>query len=167
MTAKQMDAFNKVFSALPDDCRECFQEVAEYAISLGYMPTIKGVRKDYLDFSNSKWKRTILKIQAPTPKYPPYIAIKFYAVPTYSPYLQKAVDDRLSTWNRLKYEARCFGCGKCDGTEGYIVALPEGKKGFLCGFGLLPLPSLNNENIAEVKEALRVQDEFFRKQASV
>ena len=126
----------------------------------------KGVRKDYLDFSNSKWKRTILKVQAATPKFPPCISIKFYAIPTYSLYFQKAIDDRLLTWNRLKYEARCFGCGKCDGMEGYTVTLPDGKKGFLCGFGLLPLPPLNAENIVEVKEALRLQDEFFKKQAS-
>ena len=118
MTAKQENAFNKVFSALPDNCQESFREVAQYAISLGYMPAIKGVRKDYLDFSNSKLKRTILKVQAPTPKFPPYLALKFYALSTYSPYFQKAVDDRLSTWNRLKYEARCFAYGKCEGTEG-------------------------------------------------
>lgn len=162
MTNKQSDALEKVFSILPDDCRDSFREVAEYAISLGYMPAIKGVRKDYLDFSNSKLKRTILKIQAATPKFLPYISIKFYAISTYSPYFQKAVDDRLSTWNRLHYEARCFGCGRCDGTEGYTVTLPDGNQGFLCGFGLLPLPPLNVDNIAEVKDALKSQDDFFR-----
>ena len=166
MTAKQIDAFEKVFSVLPDDCRENYREVAEYAISLGYMPAIKGVRKDYLDFTNGKLKRTILKVQAATPKYPPNIAIKFYAISTYSPYFEKAVDDRLSTWNRLNYEVHCFGCGKCAGTEGYTVTLSGGKQGFLCGFGLLPLPTLCAENIAEVKEALRLQDEFFKKQVS-
>ena len=167
MTAKQADALNTVLSALPNNYRDGYQDIAEYAISLGYMPAIKGVRKDYLDFSSSKLKRTILKIQAPTPKFPPYLAMKFYAASAYSPYFQKAVDDRLSTWNRLKYEAHCFGCGKCYGTEGYTVTLPDGKKGFLCGYGLLPLPPLSDENIAEVKEALKMQDDFFRRQASV
>jgi len=165
MTNKQTDDFNKIISALPADCRESFREVAEYAISLGYLPAIKGVRKDYLDFSNSKLKRTILKVKT-DPKFPPYLEMKFYAIPTYSSYFQKAVDDRLLTWNRLKYEARCFGCGKCDGTEGYTITFPDGKEGFLCGFGLLPLPSLDTGNIFEVKDALRLQDEFFRKQAS-
>jgi len=167
MTSKQAGAFDKVFSELPDNCHESYREVAEYAVSLGYMPALKGVRKDYLDFSNSKLKRTILKVQAATPNFPPYIAIKFYAIPIYPPYLQIAVHNRLSTWNRLNYEARCFGCGKCDGTEGYTVGLPDGKQGFLCGFGLLPLPPLSADNIADVKEALRLQDEFFRKQANI
>lgn len=166
MTQKQNDALNKIIAALPDDCQENFREIAEYAISLGYMPTVKGSSKDYADFSNSKLKRTILKIKAPAPKFPAYLEIKFYALPAFSAYFKKAIEDRILTWNRLKYEFRCFGCGKCNGTEGYAVTLPDGKKGFLCGFGLLPLPPLSVENMTEVKEALRLQDDFFKKQAS-
>ena len=163
MTTKQTDAFNKIISMLPDNCRNRFREIAEYAISLGYMPAIKGTRKDYADFSNSKLKRTILKIKA-DPKFPPYLEIKFYALPEYSAYFLKAIEDRIATWNRLKYDFRCFGCGKCNGTEGYTFTLPEGRTGFLCGFGLLPLPPLSEENISEVKEALKIQNEFFVKQ---
>lgn len=167
MTQKQNDALNEIITALPDDCRENFREIAEYAISLGYMPNIKGCRKDYADFSNSKLKRTILKIKAPDPKFPAaYLEIKFYALPTFTTYFQKAIESRILTWNRLKYDFRCFGCGKCNGTEGYTVTLPDGKKGFLCGFGLLPLPSLSTENIAEVKDAIRMQNDFFTKQAT-
>ena len=157
-------ASEKIISALPGDCRQSFREIAECAVSLGYMPAVKGTRKDYADFSNSKLKRTIMKINT-DPKFPPGLAIKFYALPIYSPYFQSAIDDRLSTWKRLGYKARCFGCGKCDGSEGYPVTLPDGNEGFLCGFGLLPLPAPSGENIPEVKEALRLQDDFFRKQA--
>jgi hypothetical protein len=124
------------------------------------MPTTKGVRKDYVDFSKSKLKRTILKIKN-DPKFPPYLEIKFYALSKYSAYFQKAIEDRISTWNRLNYEFRCFGCGKCNGTEGYTIVLPNDKKGFLCGFGLLPLPPLSVENISETKEALRIQNDYF------
>jgi hypothetical protein len=165
MTKKQTDALESILSALPDDFKKNFREIAEHAIYLGYMPAIKGVRKDYLDFSNSKLKRTILKIKT-DPKFPPYLELKFYAIPAYSSYFQKAIDNRLSTWKRLNYEARCFGCGRCDGMEGYSVILPDDKKGFLCGFGLLPLPPLESENVSEVKDAINLQDEFFRKQAS-
>ena len=164
MTDKQKYALDKIISDLPDDNRNTFREVAEHAVSLGYMPVLKGVRKNYCDFSNSKLKKTILKIQT-NPKFP-YLEMKFYAIPIYSSCFQRAVDNRLLTWNRLKYEACCFGCGKCDGTEGYTIILPDGKKGFLCGFGLLPLPSFSDENIVDVKEALNIQDEFFRKKAS-
>ena len=57
----------------------------------------------------------------------------------------------------------CFGCGKCDGTQGYPIPLPGGGEGFLCGFGLIPLPTFRAGHVPEVKEALRIQDEFFGK----
>jgi len=164
MTDKQKLALNTIISAIPDKDRESYREIAEYAVSLGYMPTLKGVRKDYCDFSNNKLKRTILKIQT-NPKFP-FLEMKFYAIPAYTSCFQRAVDYRLSTWNRLKYETRCFGCGKCDGTEGYTITMTDGKKGFLCGFGLLPLPSFSTDDIVDVKEALRIQDESFKKIAS-
>lgn len=165
MTEKQKIALNTVLSALPDDCRESYREIAEYVISLGYLPVLKGKRKDYADFIHTKLKRTILKINT-NPDYR-WIAIKFYAIPNYSGVFQEAIDERLAYWNKLGYEAKCFGCGKCDGTHGYICTLPNGKKGFLCGFGVIPIPTFGAENIAEVKEALKTQDEFFVKQANI
>ena len=162
MTEKQKNALENVISALPDDCRESYLEVAEYAISLGYMPVLKGSRQDYADFTKSKIKRTILKINT-NPDFR-WLAIKFYALPTYTGIFQEAVDARLAYWNKLGYEAHCFGCGKCDGTHGYKCNLPDGKQGFLCGFGMIPLPTFCSENISEVKEALKVQDEFYMKQ---
>lgn len=164
MTKKQTEAYNQIVSALPDNSRDSYREIADYAISLGYMPVTKGVREDYADFTNSRLKRTILKIKAPNAKFPEYLEMKFYALPECSAYFQKAIEDRIVTWNRLKYDFCCFGCGKCDKTEGYTVTLPDGKAGFLCGFGLLPLPPLCTENIEDVKDALRLQHEFFIKQ---
>ena len=99
MTKKQMEALKKIMASLPDDSRASYQEIAKYAISLGYMPSLKGARKDYVDFTKSKVKRTIMKINT-DPKFPPSLAMKFYAVPSYPEIFQKAVDDRLTAWNK-------------------------------------------------------------------
>lgn len=164
MTEKQKYALETIISALPDDCKESYLEIAEYAISLGYMPAIKGTRKDYADFTKQKLKKTILKINT-NPNFR-WIAMKFYALPSYSGVFQDAVAERFAYWNKLGYQARCFGCGKCDGTQGYRFTMPDGKPGFLCGFGLVPLPSFRAENVPEVKTALKIQDDFFMRQAS-
>lgn len=161
MTEKQQNALNTILTALPEDCRESYQEIAEYAISLGYMPVLKGSRRDYADFINSKLKRTILKKNT-NPDYR-WIAIKFYALSEYKGIFQDAVDERLSYWNKLGYEAKCFGCGKCDGTHGYKCITQSGAEGFLCGFGVVPIPTFKAENIEEVKEAIKIQDEFFNR----
>jgi hypothetical protein len=165
MTEKQQQALHTVIEALPEDCRGGYREIADYAVSLGYMPVLKGARKDYADFTNSKLKRTILKINT-TPKFR-WIAMKFYAIPAYTGIFADAVTERLAYWKKLGYGPRCFGCGKCDGTHGYQCVLPDGKQGFLCGFGVVPLPSFRTEHIPEVKEALRVQDRFFRQLLSI
>jgi len=164
MTEKQQSALNKILSALPEDCRDAYQEIAECAISLGYMPVLKGTREDYADFAKGKIKRTILKINT-NPQYR-CIAMKFYALPEYTGIFSQAIDERLVYWNKLGYEARCFGCGKCDGTHGYSCALPDGKKAFLCGFGVVPVTAFSKEHLAEVKEALKIQDDFFMKESS-
>jgi hypothetical protein len=164
MTEKQKCALEKIISALPDDLQESYSQVAQYAISLGYIPVIKGVCKDYADFTNTKLKKTIMKINTNSDFR--YIAMKFYAIPEYTGIFQDAINERLLYWKKLGYEAHCFGCGKCDGTNGYKVILPDGKQGFLCGFGLIPLLTFTSKNITEVKEALKIQNNFFSKQST-
>jgi hypothetical protein len=159
MTAKQQQALETILAALPEDMWESGREVAEYAVSLGYMPAIKGVRKDYADFTKSKVKRTILKINT-DPNFCG-LGMKFYAIPAYTGIFADAIAMRLRYWDKLGYEARCFGCGHCDGTHGYKCTLPDGRAGFLCGWGVLPLPAFRAEHIPAIKEALRVQDAFF------
>jgi hypothetical protein len=45
--------------------------------------------------------------------------------------------------------------------------LPDGKPGFICGFGIITIPSFTAENICEVKEALKNQDEYWLQQITV
>jgi hypothetical protein len=159
MTPNQQQALDAVLAALPNDCREGYRELAEYAVSLGYMPSLKGVRKDYADFTKSRTKRTILKINT-DPKFRG-VAMKFFALPAYTGIFADAIAERLRYWGKLGYEARCFGCGHCDGKQGYGCALPDGRAGFLCGWGVVPLPGFGAAHLSEVKEALRIQDEYF------
>lgn len=164
MTDKQKQALEAILAALPGDCRDSYAQIAQCAIDLGYMPSLKGVRKDYADFTNAKLKRTILKINA-NPDFR-WIAMKFYALPAYKGVFARAIADRLATWDRLGYAARCFGCGKCDGTHGYSVTLPDGAPGFLCGHGVLPLAAFTAGDVEAVRDALRVQHAFFVKAAN-
>ena len=168
MTEKQKATLNKIIDALPNDCREAFREVAEYAVSLGYTPVLKSAKKNYADFSKSKIGRTILKIDiAPTP---PRLAMKFYALPEYTGIFKETIEESVREHARLKYEIKphCTGCmqrrnGRCNEPQGYNITLPDGKQGFICGFGIMSLPSFSAENILEVIAALKVQDDFFIK----
>ena len=168
MTEKQKNALNKIIAALPDDCQESYLEIAEYAISLGYMPVLTGKNKDAVNFRKSKTKRTILRI-----KLPRQIAMSFYALQEYTDVFKEALDGRFDIENNIGLETRRFECenkcGQCGYGAygyGYSFPLPNGKYGFICGHCVIPLPTYRAENIQEVKEALKIQDEFYVKQIS-
>jgi hypothetical protein len=172
MTEKQKYALNKTISALPEEFQKAYREVAEYAISLGYMPVLKGANETYTDFIKSKTKRTILKIEFNA--NPPNLGIKFYAIPEYHGIFHKAIEESLKYHAKLNYEIKehCTGCmqrrnGRCNEPQGYTFKFPDEKQGFICGFGIVRLPSFSDENVEEVKEALKLQDEHFMKQISV
>ena len=97
MTEKQKYALDKIISKLPEENRQAFRDVAEYAISLGYMPVLKG-GETYTDFTKSKTKRTILKINASCK--PPCIGIKFYATPEYVGVFREALEASVRTYYR-------------------------------------------------------------------
>jgi hypothetical protein len=169
MTIKQKDALERIISALPNDCQSSFREVAEHAISLGYMPVTRGANATYADFVKSKIKRTILKIDLNT--NPPRLGMKFYAIPEYFGIFGAAIEERVTYYSKLNYEitAHCTGCmhsesGKCKGAQGYTFKFSDGRQGFLCGFCVISLPSFSAENVAEVKQALTLQDDYFIKQ---
>jgi len=157
MSEKQEYALHKILSSLPDDCREPFREVAEYAISLGYVPKLNA-KETYADFNSTKTKRIILKIDAAAT--PPRLAMQFCPMPAYSGIFYDAIVERVGILVQMGHTPRCWGCGKCDGTEGHTYVLSDGKTGFLCGRGVMTLPSFCAENVSEVKAALKAQDDY-------
>ena len=158
MTEKQEYALNKIISSMPDEYRESFLEVAEYAVSLGYKPKLNA-KETYADFIKAKTKRPILKIDV-DPKFPPRLAIQFTPMPAYSGIFYDAIEERAGLLEQMGHKPRCWGCGKCDGTEGHNYVLRDGRTGFLCGRGVITLPFLRAENVPEVKAALKNQDEY-------
>ena len=158
MTEKQTYAFNKIINSLPNNHKEAFREVAEYAIFLGYNPKLNA-KETYADFINSKTKRPILKIDTDV-NCSPRIAIQFRPMPAYSGIFYKAIEERVNLLEQMGHNPRCWGCGKCDGTEGHKYALSDGRKGFLCGRGVLTLPSFCAENVSATKIALKDQADY-------
>ena len=158
MTEKQKYALNKIITALPDNCRETFREVAEYAVLLGYMPKLNA-KETYADFIKSKHGRTILKIDINAA--PPRLALRFDALRVYSGIFQEAVENRVNLLEGCSwFTGNCHNCGKCDRTQGYSYELSDGRKGFFCGSGVIDMPLFGDEHIAEIKNALKTQDDY-------
>ena len=158
MTEKQKSALHKIITALSSERRESFREVAEYAVSLGYMPKLNA-KGTYADFIKSKHGRTILKIDINA--VPPRLALRFDALRVYSGIFQEAVESRVNLLERFEwFTGNCHNCGKCDRTQGYSYELSDGRKGFFCGAGVIDMPFFGDEHIAEIKDALKTQDDY-------
>lgn len=165
MTEKQNEALQKIITAIPVEYQDIYREIAEYAVSLGYMPLLKGAHGQYAVFSKPKINRTILKIVTSDPKAPdPFIEMRFFAnIPPYSPFFQKAIDDRIYVWN-FDCDHPCNNCGSCDGTQIYYSVYSDGTVRTLCGFtSLIYMPPVHAENVPEIKDALKKQDDYYRK----
>ncbi|MHB1154372.1 MAG: hypothetical protein ACYCWE_14950 [Eubacteriales bacterium] len=160
---------------LIDDCvakmaeerKPLFREIAAYAVELGYTPKLVrhagGIAND-LTFTKSKAGRTLLKI-CPRQKlgkdWEPggSLILAFFATPEYSEIFKKGVQIVIEHFDG-KYTG-CYGCGRCEGDEGYTFIYPDGKKVFRCGGELIALPPVGTDHIVEIKAMMKTQDAFY------
>ncbi len=163
MNEKTCQLLHDFIKELPQDYQSMFRELADYAISLGYTPK-KTKSKDFaLDFSKSKVKRTIMKLEVhdnAKKSNPPGLRLKFYANKEYSDIFQRGIQRVIEEFNG-RYTG-CYGCGKCKGQlEGYTYTYPDGKKVFRCGGELIAIYDFGIHNVSEIKDLIRVQDDFY------
>ena len=162
---KTRQLLESFIAELPESYREIYNEIAEYSISLGYTPKIVKTNNLALNFSKSKIKRTILKLELhgnSNKKNPPGLRLKFYANKYYSDIFIQGIKSDMEKFDG-KYNG-CFSCGKCENElEGYTYIYENGKKVFLCGKGLISIPNFNQEHIDEIKMLMKKQDDYFIK----
>lgn len=85
--------------------------------------------------------------------------LKFFAAGTYSRFFEDALKATIEEYD-FRYTG-CYGCEKCDGTRGYTIRYPEGRKYFRCGLELIDLPGLSAAELPELLALFRRQHEFF------
>jgi hypothetical protein len=165
MTEKQQNTLDAALTRIPERDRTLYHNIAEYAISLGYMPKLGGKDGSYAEFIKHKIKRTLIKLQfAPGAGRKYALKLSFYATDKYSPLFDEAVSDMINTLRRQNHEVRCWKCGMCDGTLGYMHIDNDGSRSFLCGKGVLQLPEIGAEHLDEIKLLMKAQDDFWMKE---
>jgi hypothetical protein len=163
VSEKITQLLNGFISELPENYQKMLQEIAEYAISLGYTPKKTKARDFAIDFSKSKVKRTIMKMELhhnSIKKSVPGLRLKFYANKDYSDIFKEGIRRVIEEFDG-KYTG-CYGCGRCKGQlEGYIYTYDDGKKIFRCGGELISIHNFSSENVPEIKALIKGQDDFF------
>lgn len=170
MNTKHESLIKECVSKFPDDLKDVFTEIAEYAVSLGYTPYWikvkvggKTVNGSSLSFRKNKVSRTLMRISPtknPHKRDMPCLFLVFYASDDYSEIFKQGIKLVIEEFNG-RYTG-CYGCKKCKGKlQGYTYVYPDGRKVFRCGGEYIALPPISADNIWEIKQLMNKQDEYF------
>ena len=131
------------------DKRPLFLALAEHASSLGYIPRRSKTQDFIITFNKGKDK--ILKYGINS-RGDVQIYIKFFRATKFSRVFNDAVLKEALHYNG------CYGCGKCDGTQGYVVFKADGTRLFRCGSEFITI-ALSEKDIDEAKLLMTMQSQ--------
>lgn len=172
MNAKQTAALQDFLQSIDDPYRAIFAELAEFAAELGYMPVRNKTHDITIDFRNSRVKKTIMKMEQKEQKHDglrygesgvPGLRLRFFAADSYSEIFQSGIRRVIEEFDG-KYTG-CYGCGRCDGTQGYTNLYPDGRSVYRCGTELISVFHFGAQDIPEIKSLLKAQADFYAQRA--
>jgi len=171
MTDNQKEKINGLLDSLQIDDRETYRLIIEHAVKLGYAPSqVKNVHglTGVVVFSKSRVGkvRRLCKISPSSEGKnkklyntgKPLLSLSFSATKNYSDMFHEAVRQEYET---LKGGFKgCKGCNSC--ASPYVYRYPDGKTVLCCGGDkLMELPQIGMENLDEIKDMMKSQDDFF------
>jgi hypothetical protein len=174
MNEKQKLILAELLTGIDDPYHAIFLELAEYAVSLGYNPVRNKTHDVTIDFRKNKIKKTIMKMEAREQKHDGYqfgernipgLRLRFYASKNYSDIFKKGIQRVIEDFDG-RYTG-CYGCGRCDSTEGYTYVYPDGRKVFRCGSDLVSIFDFAKQDIPEIKLLMKNQADFYHERLEV
>lgn len=164
MNENQKNLLYSFLDSINNDYYHMFLDLAQYAVSLGYTPRRNKTQNFSIDFKKSRYKTSIMKMEVIEQKNgkrsTPGLRLKFYASTDYSQIFRNGIKNVIEEFDG-KYTG-CYGCGRCTNQlEGYTFVYSNGRKVFRCGRELISIFDFSTEDIKEIKELIKRQDEFF------
>lgn len=169
MNENQKNLLYSFLDSINKDYYDMFLELAQYAVSLGYTPRRNKTQDFSIDFRKNRFKTSIMKMEVKEQKSGSYeyrqqnipgLRLKYYASTDYSQIFRNGIKNIIEEFDG-KYTG-CYGCERCkNALEGYIYVYPDGKKVFRCGRELISIFDFSMDDLKEIKELIKRQDEFF------
>ena len=144
-------------NTLPIDERPIFLALANYAFGLGYKAKKDKTSALGYSFTHSKVKKPILRFTSNRGK--PIIRLKFFASAAYSNFFHDVIRRTIEEYN-FRYTG-CYGCGTCDGTQGYRYQYEDGREYYRCGAELIEIDDIRNVPLAEMLDLFKKQHEYY------
>lgn len=168
MKDKHKAILEEIFTQIDQSYSLMFNELAEYAIGLGYNPVRNKTNEVTIDFRRSKIKKSIMKMEANEQKHDGYdygernipgLRLRFFAIKEYSDIFLHGIQHVIEEFGG-KYTG-CYGCGRCDGSEGYTFVYSDGKQIYRCGSELISIFDFTDNDIPEIKKMLKMQADYY------
>jgi hypothetical protein len=144
-------------AALAPDERAVCSAIARYAFDLGYKAKKDKTNALGYTFTHSQIKKTILRLTSNRGR--PVLRLKFFAARTYSQFFHEAIRSTIEEYG-FRYTG-CYGCGTCDGTQGYRYNYADGREYYRCGSELIEIGEIRHVPLAELLELFRRQHEYY------
>ncbi len=145
------------FETLTAEGKIVFSAIADAALALGYRAKRDKTHSPGYTFSHRRVKRRILRFSVNRGK--PVIKLRFFAAQEYSEFFHEAIRKTIEEYD-FRYTG-CYGCGNCDGTEGYQYRYPDGREYFRCGSELIEIEDVSHVPLEELLELLREQHRYY------
>ena len=142
---------------LAENERTIFKTIADYAFLLGYRAKKDKTAALGYSFTHSKIKKPVLRFTSSRGK--PILRLKFFASPVYSEYFQEAIKATIEEYD-YRYTG-CFGCGRCDSTQGYTYRYPDGREYYRCGSELIEFYNLEKAPVGELLKLFKQQHDYY------
>ncbi len=168
MTEKQRAVLDEILLKIETKYKTMFLDLAEYAIDLGYTPVRNKTSDVTIDFRKNKIKKTIMKMEAREQKHDGYtygernipgLRLRFFAAIEYSDIFKHGIQHVIEEFGG-KYTG-CYGCGRCDGAQGYTFIYPDGRQVFRCGSELISIFDFKECDIPEIKKLIKEQADYY------
>lgn len=137
--------------------RTIFSAIADYAFSLGYKAKKDKTNSPGYTFTHCRVKKQILRFSLHRGK--PIIRLKFFASNIYSSFFHEAIKFTIEEYN-FKYTG-CYGCGNCDGTQGYKYKYPDGREYYRCGTELIEISDIGSVPLEEILDLFKKQHDYY------
>ena len=165
---KNMEKYNNVLKEfldiIPLENKIFYEELANKAIILGYVPTRDKTKCISISFRNNKSKYTIMKFAEETLNG---FQFKFSANKNYSKIFEESIKERNKIIRKkyaekynIKTNVTCFRCVNCGNVKKlfYSIRLDNGEKYILCG-SWIHINSISKEIVDEAGKMMKIQHE--------
>jgi hypothetical protein len=168
---KNTEKYNAILKEYLDivspENKSLYEELANKAIILGYVPTRDKTKSISISFHNNKTKFTIIKFtEEEKNKY--FWRFKFAACKNYSKIFDESIkkyDEYLRNLYSEKYNLKnvtCMGCAKCCNKNKlfYIIKYEDGREHTVCGtVAFVQINNISKEIVEEAGNMMKIQHE--------